>query len=577
MKTVERLEQIVNFVNQHGFLSVHELGHMCHISEVTVRRDLERLGEAGRIQRTYGGAAALARPDAPAAGFHLDVREPLADRVDILISTSLDPAYDVLLPNPGQRIPIIAESLPTLRAETTVAVDNYAAARAMGRWAADYSQREVPSCVSLLDLTYHLPNTQARSQGFLDGLRQGTPRLERVLSLNAQARYDTAYQLTRDALTAYPEINMIFGVNDISALGALNACRDLRRPSGSVLVIPFGLEGDTLKNALQEGTYCRAGVAMFPEIVGPALIEAALAAFQQQPLPSQLLTPFAILTQDTLADFYTLPTAANQEGAPDVGWRLREDVAQSHLVPIIARRGAAAPGHLQPSRSPRVGFLVRFLEHEWYRNVLAAMTSYAGQLGITIEVVDAEQSLREEVELRRREIARCAARQIMPGDAVLIDDGPIAAYLAQELQGRSGITIVSNALRVLDALRDSPDVNLIATGGALRRRGGVYVGPMAEATLRGLRADKLFLMVSGATLDFGLSHTDVTEVTIKQAMLRSARHVILLADYTVFGHESMVQVAPISVVNTLIADDALPASWRLELSKLGIEVVLAGM
>jgi DeoR family fructose operon transcriptional repressor len=60
-------------------------------------------------------------------------------------------------------------------------------------------------------------------------------------------------------------------------------------------------------------------------------------------------------------------------------------------------------------------------------------------------------------------------------------------------------------------------------------------------------------------------------------MIRSAREVILLADHTFFGEESVIQVAPATVVNKLITDDALPASVRLELSKLGIQVALASI
>jgi DeoR/GlpR family transcriptional regulator of sugar metabolism len=60
-------------------------------------------------------------------------------------------------------------------------------------------------------------------------------------------------------------------------------------------------------------------------------------------------------------------------------------------------------------------------------------------------------------------------------------------------------------------------------------------------------------------------------------MIRSARQVILLADHTCFRHESMIQVAPISAIHKLISDDALPVSWRLDLRKHGIEVILASM
>ncbi len=58
-------------------------------------------------------------------------------------------------------------------------------------------------------------------------------------------------------------------------------------------------------------------------------------------------------------------------------------------------------------------------------------------------------------------------------------------------------------------------------------------------------------------------------------MIRAAREVILLADHTRFGQESMIQIAPVTAVNQVISDNALPASTRLELSKLGIQVITA--
>jgi len=127
---------------------------------------------------------------------------------------------------------------------------------------------------------------------------------------------------------------------------------------------------------------------------------------------------------------------------------------------------------------------------------------------------------------------------------------------------------------VFDILNRLPGITLISTGGAVRYSSQVLVGPTAEGALKELRADKLFLTISGITLDFGLSHNTISEVTIKQAMIRSAREVILLADHTAFGTEAGIQVGPITTVHKLITDDALPPSARLDLSKKGIQVVL---
>ena len=581
MRTAERLDHIVVAVDEHGFMSVRDLSQACQVSEVTIRRDLDQLHAAHRIQRTYGGAASL-RPKAPASlsGNGADANAAalassaaskapsvLADRFDVLITTSLDPKYDALLPGLSRKaVTVIAESVPVENARSAVAVNNYEAGLALGRWAGQYAQEHFSGRARVLDLTYSLPNTQARSRGFLDGLGEVLPSIQDVLSLNPLSRYDSAYQLTRDALLANRDINIIFAINDTNAWGAINACRDLRIDPSAVVIIPFGLEGNTLKDALAAGGYCQAGLAMFPEIVGRVLIEAAIAAYNHQPLSAQVITPFAVITHETLPEFYAK--------GPQ-GWALRWDAVQSTLtVPLSVDCGGST--HVGPVPR-RIGFLVRFMEHEWYRGLIVAMHEQADCLGITLEVVDAEQTLREEVELRRREIARRAAQEVEPGDVVLIDGGPISGYLAEELRRHRDITVVTNARRVFDILSDSPSITLISTGGALRRSTQVLVGPTTEATLGQLRVDKLFLMATGITLEFGLSHTDISEVTVKQAMIRSARRVILLADHTCFGHEAMIQIAAPTVVHTLIADDALPASWRLELNKLGIEVVPVSM
>ena len=215
----------------------------------------------------------------------------MVNRVDVLISTSLTPKYDSLLLETisKKNIPIIAELVTLHKEETVVAVDNDRASRDLGIWAGNYALKKWGEQAIILDLTYFLSNTQARSRGFLAGVRDVIPNAEVVLSLNAQSRYDTAYQLTRDALAVHKNITIIFAINDSIAWGAINACKDLGIDRESLIVVPFGLEGDTLKNALKAGDYCKFGLAMFPEIVGPVCVEAAIAAYNRFPLPTHLI------------------------------------------------------------------------------------------------------------------------------------------------------------------------------------------------------------------------------------------------------------------------------------------------
>ncbi|HEX9013314.1 MAG TPA: DeoR family transcriptional regulator, partial [Anaerolineaceae bacterium] len=503
MSLKDRLESIVTLVNDRGYLSVGELSQACRVSEMTVRRDLDRLEKENRLRRTFGGAVPAASPQATAAD-DLPAAAPadtaLGERVDVLVTTSVNPSYDTRLLGGLARKhkPIIAESLTVHSEETIVAVDNYQAALDVGREAGRYALRNWGGRAAALDLTYSLSNTQARSRGFTAGLREVVPDAEIVLSINAQSRYATAYQLTRDALTVHRNINLIFAINDTTAWAALRACQDLAIDPEKILIIPFGLEGDTLKTALIQGGYCRLGVAMFPEIVGPVCMEAAIAAHNRVPLPRELVTPYAVLTPQTLPEYY-------RRG--ESGWEIRWETASARFrIPLEINPARPRPREELPHR---IGFIIPFSEHEWYRKLFTSMHDYASRLGIDFEVIDAEQNLKDEVEMRRRAIARTAAEQVKSGDAVLIDGGPLANYLAEALASRSGITVITDSMQVFHLLEANEQMVLILTGGAYRHSSQMLVGPTAEGALRELRGDKLFLMVAGVSLSNGLWHTNI--------------------------------------------------------------------
>ena len=430
MKTNSRHDQIVSLIEQHSFLTVGELSRLCEVSEMTIRRDLEQLQAERRIQRTYGGAVSL-RSDSPNGEEINDVSQDreaevlLVDQVDVLIATSVNPYLDNLLIERATKkgIPIIAESIEMPGQRAVVAVDNYQAGYDLGCWVGKSLHKQGIRKANLLDLTFHQPNTQSRSHGFAEGLEKSKLAYETVLSINAQSRYVTAYQLTRDALTVYPQINLIFAINDITAWGAINACRDLNIDPANMTVITFGLEGETLKNELMTGTsYCKAGLAMFPEIVSLTCIEAAIAAFNEQPQPEKYTTPHVVLTAETLPEYYH---------RTDIKWELNWETVRSRLnIPIEIEREKIDSATNLPKQ---MGLIVPFIEHEWYKNLTVLLKDYAEQYAISLQVIDADQNLREEIDVRRRQIARKAAALVETGDVVLVDGGPIAVYLAEDL------------------------------------------------------------------------------------------------------------------------------------------------
>ncbi len=56
MNAIERIRNIKKFLKERGQAQVHTLSNLLGVSEVTVRRDLERLEKDGWLTRTHGGA-----------------------------------------------------------------------------------------------------------------------------------------------------------------------------------------------------------------------------------------------------------------------------------------------------------------------------------------------------------------------------------------------------------------------------------------------------------------------------------------------------------------------------------------
>jgi len=106
-----RQERILAELERNGFVSVANLSSLLEVSEVTIRRDLEHLEAAGSLRRTHGGALAARGTPAGAANSASE-RQPgaLPDRVDVLITTPVDPTFDRgLLERAAQRgVPVIA-------------------------------------------------------------------------------------------------------------------------------------------------------------------------------------------------------------------------------------------------------------------------------------------------------------------------------------------------------------------------------------------------------------------------------------------------------------------------------------
>lgn len=175
------------------------------------------------------------------------------------------------------------------------------------------------------------------------------------------------------------------------------------------------------------------------------------------------------------------------------------------------------------------------------------------------------------------QISHAAAKLIQPGEVILLDSGTTTAEIAHQIKARAihSITVITDAINVVSQLVDTPGISVICIGGILRPVSHSFVGPQAEAMLKDLHADRLFLAVDGFDLEVGLTTPDLLEAQLNSMMMKSAKEVTVVADHSKLGRRSVTRIGSIDQIHRLITDAKAPEDFVQALRARGIEVILA--
>lgn len=169
------------------------------------------------------------------------------------------------------------------------------------------------------------------------------------------------------------------------------------------------------------------------------------------------------------------------------------------------------------------------------------------------------------------------ALEYLPADGatVIFDAGTTIARLATTVPSGALGTVVTNSVPVAAQLAATGSTQVHLLGGRVRGLTQATVGGETVATLGRLRCDVAFIGTNGVSVRHGFSTPDPDEAAVKEAMVASARRVVVLADSSKIGVELLVTFAPLSAVDVLITDAGISANDRAELTGAGMEVVIA--
>lgn len=157
----------------------------------------------------------------------------------------------------------------------------------------------------------------------------------------------------------------------------------------------------------------------------------------------------------------------------------------------------------------------------------------------------------------KKRIAEAALEQIEDGASIILDSGSTTYELALLLAAKRRLSVVTNDLQIAAKLAANSGINLICTGGVARPNVFSLQGTMAETCFKNLSVDIAFLGADAIHADGGIYNANIEETPVKQAMLKAAARIIVLADSTKFQMRGFCRVCDLSQVDIVITDNKI--------------------
>lgn len=252
----------------------------------------------------------------------------MSQGVDVLIITPVneDAVVPLLRRAKQENMPIVLEGNPVKGMTTLVAICDYDTGYHAGVEAGKYAKEHLGGKAKVMNVGLPLLSaTVLRSNGFMDGIKTEIPDAVMVHDLDGGGNPDRSFEVSAAALAQNGDVNVIYGINDSSSLGGLQAWKAAGKSQDDLLVVGTGGEGLAFINAIEKEPSYKIEAAMFPEKVGFTAIDAAVKLYNKEEVPNWIVSPTTPMLGDGWKKYYSVDgnvrtinwDAVNAVKAPD--------------------------------------------------------------------------------------------------------------------------------------------------------------------------------------------------------------------------------------------------------------------
>jgi len=159
----------------------------------------------------------------------------------------------------------------------------------------------------------------------------------------------------------------------------------------------------------------------------------------------------------------------------------------------------------------------------------------------------------------KSDIAQRVAELLPDNSSLFINIGTTTERVAEYLFQRKGMLVITNNMNVASMLWPAPGLEVMITGGSIRRADGGIVGSSAEEFIDNFKVDYAIIGCSAIDNDGDFFDFDLREVRVTRTIIQHARSVILVTDSMKFDRRAPIRIGNLAAIETLVTDDGIPA------------------
>ncbi|SFJ22077.1 transcriptional regulator, DeoR family [Paenibacillus sp. UNC496MF] len=170
-------------------------------------------------------------------------------------------------------------------------------------------------------------------------------------------------------------------------------------------------------------------------------------------------------------------------------------------------------------------------------------------------------------------VAKLAVSYLRPNDTVFIGSGSLAYVLLKHLPDGLPLTVVTNSIRVADALREREGIETYLIGGRVKRSGNI-TDVIANEFIRQFKFDIGFV-TGGGFSDEGVFVSTPEVAAFGRAVIAASRRAIGMTTHRSLGNDGFAKTGGVEGLDLLVTDgDADPDAVE-RIRALGVKVVVA--